>query len=66
MSLLNHAEWYLVAKAMSALTVPQMREVFARLLRPDPPSPRRIAKAIGRVLRRTGAARLDHRHKANG
>jgi hypothetical protein len=43
-----------------------MREVFARLLQPDPPSPARIAAAVSRVLRRTEEARIYHWHKATG
>ena len=42
----------------------QLREVFARLLRPDPPSPARIAKEVSRVLRRTEEARIYHWYKA--
>jgi hypothetical protein len=41
-----------------------MREVFARLLQADPPSPRRIAEEVSRVLRRTEEARIYHWHKA--
>jgi hypothetical protein len=40
-----------------------MREVFARLLQADPPSPERIAKEVSRVLRRTEEARIYHWHK---
>jgi hypothetical protein len=43
-----------------------MREVFARLLRPEPPSPREIADEISRVLRRNEEARIYHWHKATG
>jgi hypothetical protein len=48
------------------LTVPQMREVFARLLQPDPPSPARIAQEVSRVLRRTEEARIYHWYAATG
>jgi hypothetical protein len=48
------------------LTVPQMREVFARLLQLDPPSPARIAKEVSRVLRRTEEARIYHWYTATG
>jgi hypothetical protein len=48
------------------LTVPQMREVFARLLQPEPPSPGRIAEEVSRVLRRNEEARIYHWHKATG
>ena len=48
------------------MTVPQMREVFARLLQPDPPSPQRIAKEVSRVLRRNEESRIYHWHAATG
>jgi hypothetical protein len=41
-----------------------MREVFARLLRPDPPTPKRIAEEISRVLRRHEEARIYHWYAA--
>jgi hypothetical protein len=44
--------------------VPQLREVFARLLQPDPPSPQQIAEEVSRVLRRTEEARIYHWYKA--
>ena len=34
-----------------ALTVPQMREIFARLLLPNPPSAAQIAAEVSIVLR---------------
>jgi hypothetical protein len=43
-----------------------MRQVFARLLRPRPPSARQIAAEVSRVLRRTEEARIYHWHKATG
>ena len=43
-----------------ALTVPQMREVFTRLLRPEPPGAARIAEEVSRVLRRNEEARIYH------
>ncbi len=43
-----------------------MREVFARLLQRDPPSPRRIAEEVSRVLRRSEEARIYHWHAATG
>jgi len=46
--------------------VPQMRQVFARLLRPKPPSARQIAAEVSRVLRRTEEARIYHWYKATG
>jgi hypothetical protein len=48
------------------LTVPQLREVFARLLRPKPPSPKEIAEAVSQVLRRNEEARIYHWYKATG
>lgn len=53
-------------KKTPALTVPQLREVFARLLRAKPPSARQIAEEVSRVLRRTEEARIYHWHKARG
>jgi hypothetical protein len=41
-----------------AMTVPQMREVFARLLLPRPPSAAQIAAEVSRVLRRNEEARI--------
>jgi hypothetical protein len=49
-----------------ALTVPQMREVFARLLQAEPPSPERIAEEVSRVLRRNEEARIYHWYKRTG
>jgi len=43
-----------------------MREVFARLLQPNPPSPRQIAEAVSRVLRRNEAARIYHWYANTG
>jgi predicted RecB family nuclease len=48
------------------LTVAQMREVFARLLQPKPPSARQIAEEVSQVLRRNEEARIYHWHKATG
>ena len=48
------------------MTVPQMREVFARLLRAEPPSAERIAEEVSRVLRRNEEARIYHWFKATG
>jgi hypothetical protein len=48
------------------LTVTQLREVFARLLQPDPPGPDRIAAEVSRVLRRNEEARIYHWHAATG
>lgn len=43
-----------------------MREVFARLLQPEPPSARQIAEEVSRVLRRTEEARIYHWYAATG
>jgi len=41
-----------------------LREVFARLLQPQPPTPEQIATEVSRVLRRTEEARIYHWYKA--
>jgi hypothetical protein len=43
-----------------------MREVFACLLQPEPPSAVRIAEAVSRVLRRNEETRIYHWHAATG
>ena len=43
-----------------AMTVPQIQEVFARLLLPKPPSAAQIAEEVSRVLRRNEEARIYH------
>jgi hypothetical protein len=43
-----------------------MREVFARLLRPEPPSAARIAEEVSRVLRRNEEARIYHWYAKTG
>ena len=48
------------------MTVPQLREVFARLLQAERPRPERIAEAVSRVLRRNEEARIYHWFKATG
>jgi hypothetical protein len=48
------------------MTVPQMREVFARLLQPRPPNAETIAEEVSRVLRRNEEARIYHWYKATG
>ena len=48
------------------MTVPQMREVFVRLLQSEPPSPQKIAEEVSRVLRRNEEARIYHWYKATG
>ena len=48
------------------MTVPQLHEVFARLLQPNPPGPSRIAAEVSRVLRRNEEARIYHWYAATG
>ena len=48
------------------MTVPQLREVFARLLQPERPSLERTAEVVSRVLRRNEEARIYHWYKATG
>ena len=48
------------------MTVPRMREVFARLLQAEPPGPQRIAREVSRVLRRNEETRIYHWHAATG
>lgn len=48
------------------MTVPQMREVLARLLQREPPSAQQIAEEVSRVLRRTEEARIYHWYAATG
>ena len=43
-----------------AITVPQMRQVFTRLLRHPAPSPGEIAEEVTRVLRRNEESRIYH------
>jgi hypothetical protein len=49
-----------------AVTVSQVREIFARLLRVPAPSPERIAAVVTRVSWRKEAARIYKWHKATG
>jgi hypothetical protein len=52
---------------LSAVPAPVgLREVFARLLQPEPPSPQKSAEKVSRVLRRNEEARIDHCYKATG
>ena len=48
------------------MTVPQMREIFARLLRPKPPSVAQIAAEVSIVLRRNEEARIYHWYAETG
>ena len=43
-----------------------MREVFARLLQPRPPSAAQIAEEVSRVLRRNEEARIYHWYAKTG
>ncbi len=66
------ALWFVIlekdrlGKKIPALTVAQMREVFARLLHPHPPKAGQIAEEIRRVLRRNEEARIYHWYAATG
>lgn len=53
-------------KKVPALTVPQMRELFTRLLQRNPPSNREIAEEISRVLRRNEESRIYAWYKGTG
>ena len=46
--------------------MPQLREVFSRLLQLYPPGPSQIAAEVSRVLRRNEEARIYHWHAATG
>jgi hypothetical protein len=48
------------------VTVPQVHELFSRLLRDPPPTARQIADAVTAVLRRNEEARIYHYHAATG
>jgi len=50
----------------AAVTVPQVREIFSRLLRHPPPSPRQIAAEVTAVLTRNEQARIYHWHASTG
>ncbi len=66
------ALWFLIlekrqrGETIPALTVPQMREIFARLLQAEQPNPERIAEEVSRVLRRNEEARIYHWHATTG
>jgi hypothetical protein len=49
-----------------AITVPQVRQVFTRLLRHPAPTPEEIAAEVTRVLRRNEESRIYHWYKATG
>jgi hypothetical protein len=46
--------------------VPQLREVFSRLLRKPAPTAREIAEEVTRVLQRNEESRIFHWHAATG
>lgn len=48
------------------MTVSQTREIFTRLLRNPPPTPRQIARQITCVLTRNEEARIYHWHFGTG
>jgi len=58
------ASWFLVLEKLHvggetpAVTVPQVREIFSRLLQHPPASPARIAAEVTRVLRCNEEARI--------
>jgi hypothetical protein len=49
-----------------AITVPQIRQVFTRLLRHPAPSPEEIAAVVTRVPRRNEESRIYHWYAATG
>jgi hypothetical protein len=56
----------IAGKKTPAVTVPQVREIFSRLLRRPPPSPRQIAREVTDVLTRNEEARIYHWHARTG
>ena len=48
------------------MTVSQMREIFTRLLRNPPPTPRQIARQITLVLTRNEESRIYSWHSRTG
>jgi hypothetical protein len=48
------------------MTVSQMREIFSRLLRKPPPTPRQIARQITLVLTRNEESRIYGWHSRTG
>ena len=64
------ALWFLVLekgrvgkKSCPAVTVPQVREIFTRLLRDPPPRPGEIARQVSAVLRRNEEDRIYSWHQ---
>jgi hypothetical protein len=49
-----------------AVTVPQVRQIFTRLLRGPAPTAEEIAADVTRVLRRNEEARIYHWHNKTG
>jgi hypothetical protein len=56
----------IAGKKTAAITVPQVREIFSRLLRNPPPSPPQIAREVTAVLTRNEEARIYHWHARTG
>ena len=50
----------------AVVTVPQMREIYGRLLQRPAPSPQRIAQVVSEVLRRNEEARIYHWRSRTG
>jgi len=48
------------------VTVPQVREIFSRLLHHPPPGPQQIAREVSTVLIRNEQARIYHWHARTG
>jgi hypothetical protein len=48
------------------MTVSQVREIFSRLLRRPPPSPRQVAREITAVLTRNQESRIYHWYAQTG
>jgi len=48
------------------MTVSQTRELFTRLLRHPPPTPRQIAREVTAVLTRNEESRIYHWHATTG
>lgn len=56
----------IAGKKTAAITVPQVREIFSRLLRNPPPTSRHIAEEVTAVLTRNEEARIYHWHVSTG
>ena len=53
-----------MGKKTPAITIPQVRQIFTKLLQNPPPSRVQIAEEITQVLQRTEEARIYHYYKA--